>query len=75
VLCKARERGGLLGKELWGYVLIWHSKLRRGGYLQPCDGGSGMAAEEERAGGFILEAARVRRRSLAGLLSKYVRWW
>lgn len=37
-----------------------------------------MATEQEHAGEFILEVARVRRRSLGGFLSKHVRrqrWW
>ena len=34
------------------------------GLPRPSDGGAGMAAEEEHAGAFILEAARARRRSL-----------
>lgn len=58
-----------------GYVLTWHSKQGRVSYLEPSDGGAGMAAEEEHAGGFTLEAARVRRGSLSGFLNECVRWW
>lgn len=43
------------------YVLSWYGRKGGVGYLQLPDGEAGMAAEEEHAGEFILEAARVRR--------------
>lgn len=72
---QGKGRMWFLSKELCRCVLTWCSKQGRVGYLQLSDRGAGMAVEKEHSGGFILEAARVRRRSLGGFLSKCVRWW
>lgn len=59
-----KERWSPRSSAACGYVLACHSKQGRLGYLQHSDGGAGMATEGENAGGSILEANRVKRRSL-----------